>query len=663
MNAVLQQADQLLVTYTLFPHVYPKEKTVREDVPWEDLTGRIRAAATYINKTDCPLISMAEYGDQIDAAHKCLRYAENVQRVYGVELDYDGEEVPIEAAADLLQAANLRAILYTSPSHTTARPRWRALLPLCEPAIPEKRAEYVGRANRALGGIASRESFTLSQSFYIGRVRGAAYEVRETSGRTIDNASDILPQYYAGHQGNGAAPRDPTTDADLRAAFARGEDRYQAMLKLSSRWAARGMSADDIENSLLELLGAGSHNGDGIDLRTRARPMADSAVRKYGETRRAPAQDYPPPPAEETPEEEPRFKREPMRWLQLDGTEPPIRSWRVNHWLSIGSTLLAGKGGIGKTMVAQTLATAIAIGKRYLDEVTAPLKVLFWACEDDHDELWRRQIAICRYFGCTFSDIADQLVIQPRQGLENTLFYAEYGAPKWTALYGELTEQVNDYRADVTFIDNVGQTFGGKENDRHHVTAYINGLSGLGQGRPHSAVILAHPAKQVDSEFSGSTAWENCVRMRWYMGMKLPDQEPQEGEEEDPDVRYISKRKTNYTVKDYRKLTYRDGVFAPEAAPGEFTARYTMGRRNEIAEEVLLKALDKFADAEVRTTDSRTSPDYLPKKMREMKLAQDFAPRELADALNRLRLTGKISEGKVGKFANRTVKFGLVRSQ
>lgn len=354
--------ESILVTYTLFPHVYPKEKVVREDVPWEDLTGRIKNAATYINKTDCPLISMAEYGDTIDRDHKCLRYAENVQRVYGVELDYDGEQVPIEEAAQLLQKANLRSILYTSPSHTAAKPRWRALLPLCEPALPEKRGEYVGRANRALGGIASRESFTLSQSFYIGRVRGASYEVLETEGRCIDNASDLLPQYYAGHA-NGGAPRDQTTDADLRAAFERGENRYQAMLKLSSRWAARGMSGDDIEESLLQMLGAGSHNGDGIDLRSRARPMADSAVRKFGETRRPadepiPPAQTPPPPAEPAPKGRPII----LRAIHEIVAESREAEWLIHKVIEQNVlAVIAGPRGTFKSFVALDWSMRMAL--------------------------------------------------------------------------------------------------------------------------------------------------------------------------------------------------------------------------------------------------------------------------------------------------------------
>ena len=152
------------------------------------------------------------------------------------------------------------------------------------------------------------------------------------------------------------------------------------------------------------------------------------------------------------------------------------------------------------------------------------------------------------------------------------------------------------------------------------------------------------------------------MRMRWYLGPTLPDQKPTEEEEADPEVLYLAKRKANYSSKDWRKLIYRGGVFAPFEEPVAFSDRYTFGNRQAASEEVVLKALDRFAEVSVRTTDSRTSPDYLPRKMREMKLAQDFSPKELTDALNRMRLDGRVTDGPVGKFANRQVKFGLVRA-
>jgi len=354
--------------------------------------------------------------------------------------------------------------------------------------------------------------------------------------------------------------------------------------------------------------------------------------------------------------------REPLDWPALDERTVPERPWAIKEWLGLGTTLLAGKGGVGKTHVAQTIATALALGINFLDAVPAPKRVLFWACEDDHDEFWRRQIPICRYFGVRLADLKGKFIAEPRLGRDNTLFFAEFGAPRWTPLHGELIEQVHDYQADVTFIDNIGQTFGGKEADRHHVTAFVNGMTGIAKGRPHSTVLLAHPAKQEDSEFSGSTAWENSVRMRWFMGMKLPDQTAEEGgDEQDPDVRYFAKRKTNYTVKDFRKLTYRDGVFQPDTPVGAFAARMSAERVAEAAEEVILRALDRLQTAQVRVTDARTSPDYLPKKMREMKLTEDFGPKDLSAALGRLRLAGKIAEAIVSKRANRQVQYGLVR--
>lgn len=674
MNVLPLMSPALLITYTLFPDVTPATKTERADIPWETLVDNIRKAPTYISKSACPLISMGEYGDA-RTDKDCLRHAANVQRVFGVELDYDGEQMPIEEAAAILQRATICSVLYTSPSYTVEKPRWRALLPLSEPALPDKRREYVGRANRVLGGIASRESFTLSQSFYLGRVRGADYVVIDTQGRYIDLAADLEPMYHVSGANDGESARDATTDAQLRECFENGAGRYEAMLKLSARWAARGMPADDIESNLLALLGAGHLNHDGIDLRTRARPMADSAVRKFGDSRgapdtaaaiqpaAAPAQEQPPHPAlssSDPPQStEETVVRKPMLWRELEEQQPPERIWRLSHWLSIGPTLLAGRGGTGKSLVAQTLATALVLARNYLDEVTEPLKVLAWFCEDDHDELWRRQIAICDYFSVKLSDMEGKLIIEPRLGCENTLFSPVYGTPQWTPLRDELCDQMNDYGADLLIADNTSHLYGCNENSRHEVTTFINGLCGLVNHRPVSQLILSHPAKAGDSEYSGSTAWENAVRMRWFMGSVLPDQEEPEEGAEDPNVRYIAKRKTNYSVKDYRKLVFDMGVFKPEDAPGEVSARYNYALRKEGAESAVLSAVAKFSAQNIRVVDARNSPDSLIAKMRSAKLMQDYGPKEIGDAIAALRLAGRLVEAPVGTNSNRTAKTGL----
>ena len=84
-------------------------------------------------------------------------------------------------------------------------------------------------------------------------------------------------------------PLDNTTDAELRDNFYKGVDRYQSMLKLSSRWALQGVKADDIESALYAMFdnaGISTKNKDGIDLRRRVPEMARTAVIKFGESRR-----------------------------------------------------------------------------------------------------------------------------------------------------------------------------------------------------------------------------------------------------------------------------------------------------------------------------------------------------------------------------------------
>jgi hypothetical protein len=272
-----------LITYTVFQNVQAREKTEHADAAWTDLVQMLADPPTYMAKNLCPLLSLCEYGDAVGGGGG-LRHAANIKRVYGVELDYDGEVISLEEGHKRLQAAGLVALLYTSASYTDGAPRWRVLLPLSEPVAPADRAKFVARANRALGGIASRESFTLSQSYYFGKVRGARYIVLESHGRCVDQASDLEPLFFVGENTDPSTGKDVRSNEELVKCFERGEGRYEAMLKLSSRWAARGMGYDDIVVALNDLLGKGSLNGDGIDLRSRVESMAASAVRKFGGT-------------------------------------------------------------------------------------------------------------------------------------------------------------------------------------------------------------------------------------------------------------------------------------------------------------------------------------------------------------------------------------------
>lgn len=332
-------------------------------------------------------------------------------------------------------------------------------------------------------------------------------------------------------------------------------------------------------------------------------------------------------------------QRAPLDWPTLANQEPPARRWAIKGWFGFGhTTLLVGQGGIGKTLLAQQAASCIAIGRDFIDEVNAPHRVLMWACEDDHDELWRRQIAISHWMKLGLDEYAGNLVIVPRHGLDNAIVTTEYGKLQFTPGIEHLREQAADLDAQVVILDNVAQLYGGSENDRHSVTAFLNGLAGALPDR--AVLLLAHPSRGANSEFSGSSAWENVARTRLYLGATLPDQKAPEDDGQAQDVRYLSRRKSNYSNKDYRRCTYRDGVLVPDEA--ENTGGVVSAIRSSNAEKVVITGLKKLLTLGLNPTDGSTSPRYLPRMLNEYKLTEGFSRADLADAVRRLMLEGSL---------------------
>jgi RecA-family ATPase len=357
-----------------------------------------------------------------------------------------------------------------------------------------------------------------------------------------------------------------------------------------------------------------------------------------------------PPPAENPP-------APPIDWASLAG-DPPPRIWWLPEWLGPDPTLTAGAGGTGKTRLWQAIGTSLATGRPYLGPVASALRVLIWSCEEDRDEIWRMQVAINHHFGLTLTDLVDRLHIVPRRGLENTLLELVLGKPMMTPLYAkELHQQVNDLKADVLILDNIAQVFGGNESDRHQATMFVNAVAGLVRDRPFCPVLLGHVARSAGSEFSGSAAWENAVRMRWYLGPTLPDQKPEEDEPVEPDVVYLAKRKTNYTAKDWRRLRFRNGLLVPDEPEGR---RFDQAYRDDDAERVVLEAMPKLLAAGLLPTDAKNGADYLPTQIVAKKYAQGFSKKDLVSAMNRLMGAGRLRREKVGLYSNRSARYGLV---
>jgi len=351
----------------------------------------------------------------------------------------------------------------------------------------------------------------------------------------------------------------------------------------------------------------------------------------------------------------------PLNWEALEDRTPPERDWAIEHWLGMGHvTLFAGAGGAGKTGVAQSMGSCLALRREYLDWLPSERRVLMWACEDEHDELWRRQAAIAKWLDVPLSAFSDRLFIHSYHRADVELA----GLMDQRRLVGspmlkELREQIGDYRAGVVFLDNIARLFGGNENDRHQVSAFIAMLTAVSEPTNAAMVLLGHPGKAVGAEYSGSTAWEGAARARWYLGSTLPDAAPSDDDAPTDDrIRYLSRRKANYSARDWRRITYTDGVMVPDAAP-EFGGK-PVAANPDYAADVVERAVRTLAGRELFGVASRSSPNYLPKLAKQYKLLENVTDKQFANAMRDMHMSGRLSVAKVGTYQNRTPRTGFV---
>jgi RecA-family ATPase len=345
-----------------------------------------------------------------------------------------------------------------------------------------------------------------------------------------------------------------------------------------------------------------------------------------------------------------------LNWDDLEGKQPPARDWILPHWIPAGhSTLLAGRAGIGKTLLAQHIGTALALAHEFMEPVQQR-RVLMWAGEDDEAELWRRQIRINSHMRHPLSALSERFFLHSYAGADITLAAPVFGRLQPTPLLGELRIQVKDYRAELVIVDNAARVYGGNENDRHSATTFLAWLQSA--CAPAAILLLSHPAKAEGSEYSGSTAWEGAVRARLYLSDRPPD--AKDGDEDAPiddRVRYLSRRKANYSALDMRRFSLVDGVLIADTIEPERTGARVSG---EFAKDIVRRAITKLAEKGVHGSLSTASPEFLPKLAKQYGLLDSLTTAQFGTLMRTMILGGEITKAEVGKYQNRTPKTGLV---
>jgi RecA-family ATPase len=319
-------------------------------------------------------------------------------------------------------------------------------------------------------------------------------------------------------------------------------------------------------------------------------------------------------------------------WASLEGKAPPAREFVVDGWLPIGcATSLYGKGGVGKSLLAQILGGCVAGGRPFLGLKTMQAPVLGVFCEDDDTELWRRQQRINGFVNLRMADLT-AFTAQGRLGMSNMLMTFPKGRPPMALpLLAEIEEKAREIGAKLVILDNAAQMFGGDEINRAEVTAFINALNGMARRLGAAVLLLGHPPKS-GAEYSGSTAWHSVVRCMWTIApIAEKDEDGETG-----DALVLTRHKANYApIGEEIRLRWVDGVLRRDEGEAPMSAGDAAFHRHN-AKGAFLAALDTLTAQRRNVSHSERAPNYAPKAMKAAGLAEGYTKGDLRRAMNDL---------------------------
>jgi RecA-family ATPase len=204
--------------------------------------------------------------------------------------------------------------------------------------------------------------------------------------------------------------------------------------------------------------------------------------------------------------------------------DPPRRDWMVEGTFVRGTVgMLSGVGGVGKSLCCQLLATCAVLGRPWLGMNLQRGKALYLACEDDEDELHRRQRDINRALDCTMEDVCEAgLELHPRVDKDAVLMKLDKSDWRMhrTPLMDRVVKRVRENGIQYLIPDTVTATFDGNQNDERHVRDYVTEFRKVAVMMGGIVLLTKHPSmagRNNGSGESGSVAWNNSVRSRLYL--------------------------------------------------------------------------------------------------------------------------------------------------
>ncbi len=315
---------------------------------------------------------------------------------------------------------------------------------------------------------------------------------------------------------------------------------------------------------------------------------------------------------------------------QLEGRPIPPREWLVDDLIPHGTvSLLSGDGGLGKSLLMQQLMTSAATGQPWLGMKVRRGRVFGLFCEDDNNELWRRQQAICESLSIPLEACFNMQWLSG-EGIDPVLMEFSGGdAGKTTPLFDELISYLDWWQPELIIIDTAADTFAGNEISRIQVRNFINRcLREIATRLGATVILTSHPSRAGMADgtgISGSTAWNNSVRSRLYLTRPT--------DERNSNVRLLQMKKSNYGSSEPEiRIVWEKGAFSVvQSTVGQSTEN-----RDMHDEAAYLSALKKLHERGQRPLIHKNQASYGPKLMKSMTEVKGLSMSRLENAQNRL---------------------------
>ena len=219
--------------------------------------------------------------------------------------------------------------------------------------------------------------------------------------------------------------------------------------------------------------------------------------------------------------------------------------WLVPNWIPRGLLgLFSGSGGFGKSRWSLQLAYALATGQGWhllgLPHNGRKYRVMVAGYEDGRDEqLWRLWSIAKECNAAPSPEIPDDLFILDRRDMSHSgeiwgqsLNLQSIGQkmPGWNSILGHAAEK----EVDLLIIDPLSSAFQANENDRSAVSKFTSALNDFTEEHDMTIILISHPPKSGDFDYSGSTAWLGGIRFGFTMSDPPPpdvNRQTKEGKE------------------------------------------------------------------------------------------------------------------------------------